>query len=118
MGTAKPVKTTLMGINFVLFRGSDGRVRCLKDTCPHRGAPLSAGWTAEARLPPRRATASRRSPAALSAKRVAPLLPHHPPNLEHCSDQHAAARHHGCVLPASSTVCHALLLLPACDALS
>lgn len=39
----KPVRVTLGGIHYVLFRAQDGRVGALLDRCPHRLAPLSAG---------------------------------------------------------------------------
>ncbi|MER7604370.1 aromatic ring-hydroxylating dioxygenase subunit alpha [Nocardioides sp. NPDC127503] len=32
-----------LGIDWVLFRESDGTLRMLEDRCPHRGAPLSQG---------------------------------------------------------------------------
>lgn len=44
--SSKPLGVEILGMKVVLFRGVDGRVRCLNDTCPHRGAPLSEGWTA------------------------------------------------------------------------
>jgi nitrite reductase/ring-hydroxylating ferredoxin subunit len=34
----------LLGIPLVLGRRSDGRVFALRDSCPHRGIPLSEGW--------------------------------------------------------------------------
>jgi nitrite reductase/ring-hydroxylating ferredoxin subunit len=34
----------LLGIPLVLGRRSDGRVFALRDSCPHRGIPLSVGW--------------------------------------------------------------------------
>ena len=34
---------TVLGQRLVLWRGIDGRVNCLEDVCPHRGAPLSRG---------------------------------------------------------------------------
>lgn len=37
----------LCGEKLVLFRGKDGKVHCLNDVCPHRGAPLSQGWVSE-----------------------------------------------------------------------
>lgn len=40
----RPVAATVCGRRVVLFRGADGRICCLDDACPHRGAPLSAGW--------------------------------------------------------------------------
>src|SRR5690606_27351496 len=33
----------MLGFDFVLFRGEDGRVACLSDVCVHRGASLSRG---------------------------------------------------------------------------
>ncbi len=43
------VKTTLLGIPMVLGRktarnGSAGSIFAMRDLCPHRGIPLSAGW--------------------------------------------------------------------------
>ena len=37
-------KTTLLGIPMLLGRRSDGKVFAMRDLCPHRGIPLSAGW--------------------------------------------------------------------------
>jgi nitrite reductase/ring-hydroxylating ferredoxin subunit len=34
----------LLGIPLVLGRRNDGRVFALRDSCPHRGIPLSEGW--------------------------------------------------------------------------
>ncbi len=36
--------TTLLGIPMLLGRKSDGALFALRDLCPHRGIPLSAGW--------------------------------------------------------------------------
>jgi len=36
--------TTLLGIPMLLGRKSDGAVFAMRDLCPHRGIPLSAGW--------------------------------------------------------------------------
>ncbi len=36
--------TTLLGIPLLLGRTSDGALFALRDLCPHRGIPLSAGW--------------------------------------------------------------------------
>jgi phenylpropionate dioxygenase-like ring-hydroxylating dioxygenase large terminal subunit len=36
--------TTLLGIPLLVGRKSDGAVFALRDLCPHRGIPLSAGW--------------------------------------------------------------------------
>jgi phenylpropionate dioxygenase-like ring-hydroxylating dioxygenase large terminal subunit len=36
--------TMLLGIPMLVGRTSDGVLFCLRDVCPHRGIPLSAGW--------------------------------------------------------------------------
>jgi phenylpropionate dioxygenase-like ring-hydroxylating dioxygenase large terminal subunit len=36
--------TTLLGIPMLLGRKSDGTMFAMRDLCPHRGIPLSAGW--------------------------------------------------------------------------
>ncbi len=36
--------TMLLGIPMLLGRKSDGRLFAMRDLCPHRGIPLSAGW--------------------------------------------------------------------------
>jgi phenylpropionate dioxygenase-like ring-hydroxylating dioxygenase large terminal subunit len=36
--------TTLLGIPLLLGRKSDGTLFAMRDLCPHRGIPLSAGW--------------------------------------------------------------------------
>jgi phenylpropionate dioxygenase-like ring-hydroxylating dioxygenase large terminal subunit len=41
--TATPVKRRMLAQDFVLWRGSDGRVHCLSNTCVHRGGSLAAG---------------------------------------------------------------------------
>ena len=38
----------ILGEQVVLFRDREGRVHCLGDVCPHRGAPLHRGWVSEA----------------------------------------------------------------------
>lgn len=38
-----PVALHRMGLRLVIFRGEDGRPRCLRDRCPHRGVALSRG---------------------------------------------------------------------------
>lgn len=38
-----PVKASLFGEPLVLFRDDGGQIRCLRDVCPHRCVPLSAG---------------------------------------------------------------------------
>ena len=40
----KLATATLLGIPLVLGRRSDGRVFAMRDSCPHRGIPLSVGW--------------------------------------------------------------------------
>src|SRR5262249_14362054 len=35
-----PVRSRMLGENYVLFRGADGRVACFDERCPHRGASL------------------------------------------------------------------------------
>jgi phenylpropionate dioxygenase-like ring-hydroxylating dioxygenase large terminal subunit len=37
-------KAMLLGTPLVLGRRSDGRVFAMRDSCPHRGIPLSEGW--------------------------------------------------------------------------
>jgi phenylpropionate dioxygenase-like ring-hydroxylating dioxygenase large terminal subunit len=37
-------KAMLLGIPLVLGRTEDGRIFAMRDTCPHRGIPLSYGW--------------------------------------------------------------------------
>lgn len=39
----RPHGVRALGRRLVLWRGADGRVNCLEDFCPHRGAPLSRG---------------------------------------------------------------------------
>ncbi|MAM24613.1 MAG: (2Fe-2S)-binding protein [Rhodobacteraceae bacterium] len=41
--TSKPYGTKLLGQKLVLWRDGAGKIRCLEDFCPHRGAPLSYG---------------------------------------------------------------------------
>lgn len=40
----KLVSTLLLGIPMVLGRRADGRLFAMRDSCPHRGIPLSCGW--------------------------------------------------------------------------
>lgn len=37
-------KALLLGVPLVLGRKRDGRIFAMRDLCPHRGIPLSAGW--------------------------------------------------------------------------
>jgi phenylpropionate dioxygenase-like ring-hydroxylating dioxygenase large terminal subunit len=41
--TDKPMKVRGLGQDFVLFRGEDGKAKCLSNTCTHRGGSLSGG---------------------------------------------------------------------------
>ncbi len=38
------VTTLLLGLPLVLGRRADGRLFAMRDSCPHRGIPLSCGW--------------------------------------------------------------------------
>jgi len=38
-----PLGVEVLGEKLVLWRGDNGKVHCIKDQCPHRGAPLSFG---------------------------------------------------------------------------
>ncbi len=40
----KMTTALLLGVPLVLGRKSDGRLFAMRDLCPHRGIPLSAGW--------------------------------------------------------------------------
>ncbi len=40
----EPRTTTLLNIPLLIGRKSDGSLFALRDLCPHRGIPLSAGW--------------------------------------------------------------------------
>lgn len=40
---SRPFGTRLLGDKLVLWRDGAGKIRCLEDFCPHRGAPLSYG---------------------------------------------------------------------------
>jgi phenylpropionate dioxygenase-like ring-hydroxylating dioxygenase large terminal subunit len=39
----KPFATKVLGMKLVLWRDEAGKVHCVEDFCPHRGAPLSQG---------------------------------------------------------------------------
>ena len=41
--TDQPLKKKMLGQNFVLFRDSKGKVKCLSDVCIHRGGSLAGG---------------------------------------------------------------------------
>lgn len=45
-----PYGARLLGIKVVLWRGADGRINCIEDFCPHRGAPLSYGEVHEGNI--------------------------------------------------------------------
>lgn len=45
--TTDPVRVKMLGQQFVLFRDQTGTVRCLADTCLHRGGSLSKGWVTD-----------------------------------------------------------------------
>ena len=40
----KPVRTRMLGQDFVLFRDTSDKVHCLHDVCLHRGGSLAGGW--------------------------------------------------------------------------
>ena len=40
----EPVTTTLLNIPLLIGRKRDNSLFALRDLCPHRGIPLSAGW--------------------------------------------------------------------------
>ena len=44
LSRGKMTTALLCGVPLVLGRKRDGRVFAMKDLCPHRGIPLSAGW--------------------------------------------------------------------------
>ena len=44
LGGKKLATTLLMSIPMVLGRRADGRLFAMRDSCPHRGIPLSCGW--------------------------------------------------------------------------
>lgn len=41
--TDEPIKVTMLGRDFVLYRDQNGKAVCLSNVCPHRGASLAAG---------------------------------------------------------------------------
>ena len=41
--TEQPLKRRMLGLDFVLFRDSEGRAHCLSNTCVHRGGSLAGG---------------------------------------------------------------------------
>lgn len=44
LGVGKMTTALLLGIPVVLGRKKDGTIFAMRDLCPHRGIPLSAGW--------------------------------------------------------------------------
>lgn len=44
LSSEKLYSTLLLGQPLALGRRADGKIFALKDSCPHRGIPLSAGW--------------------------------------------------------------------------
>lgn len=38
-----PLGVKVLGMKLVLWRGAEGKINCIEDFCPHRGAPLSYG---------------------------------------------------------------------------
>lgn len=46
----RPIQRSLLGAPLALFRAADGRAAALADRCPHRNAPLSAGWVQDGLL--------------------------------------------------------------------
>ena len=45
-----PLRTRMLGCDFVLFRDADGAIHCLSDVCCHRGASLSKGKCVNGRV--------------------------------------------------------------------
>jgi phenylpropionate dioxygenase-like ring-hydroxylating dioxygenase large terminal subunit len=50
IGHDKPQAAKALGRNLVLWRGADGKIQCVDDRCPHRGAPLSRGEVLEGNI--------------------------------------------------------------------
>ena len=44
LGGKRLTTAMLLGIPLVLGRRSDGAIFAMRDSCPHRGIPLSCGW--------------------------------------------------------------------------
>src|ERR1700679_1204534 len=42
--TKTTAKALLLGVPLLLGRKNDGKLFAMRDLCPHRGIPLSAGW--------------------------------------------------------------------------
>ncbi|MBN8291164.1 aromatic ring-hydroxylating dioxygenase subunit alpha [Rhodobacter sp. NTK016B] len=43
ISASRPYGTKVLGEKIVLWRDRSGKIRCIEDYCPHRGAPLSYG---------------------------------------------------------------------------
>ncbi|MET3472292.1 phenylpropionate dioxygenase-like ring-hydroxylating dioxygenase large terminal subunit [Novosphingobium sp. 1529] len=46
----KPVRVRLLGENFIVWRGTDGRMACFDEGCPHRGVSLALGQNRDCTL--------------------------------------------------------------------
>ncbi|KAF8066301.1 SAE2 [Scenedesmus sp. PABB004] len=67
----KPLGVDILGSRISLFRDEAGQVVALDDACPHRGAPLSAGWvTTDKATGKKCATPARRAPPARARARA------------------------------------------------
>lgn len=44
LGPDKPERVKVLGLNFAVFRDSEGKARVLSDTCVHRGGSLGGAW--------------------------------------------------------------------------
>jgi phenylpropionate dioxygenase-like ring-hydroxylating dioxygenase large terminal subunit len=44
LATNKPVKISLYGKDYVMWKDSHGKISAIENICPHMGAMLSAGW--------------------------------------------------------------------------
>ncbi|WP_204138215.1 Rieske 2Fe-2S domain-containing protein [Halomicronema sp. CCY15110] len=49
LGINKPYRITLNGRDYVLWQNTQGQISALENVCPHRQAPLSAGWICQER---------------------------------------------------------------------
>ena len=63
----KLAKAMLLDIPLVLGRRTDGRIFAMRDSCPHRGIPLSYGSVLTAAMSPANTTAGSSNPVAASA---------------------------------------------------
>ncbi len=46
----RPLGVKVLGEKLVLWRDANGNLKCLEDSCPHRGAPLSRGEVLDGRI--------------------------------------------------------------------